>query len=72
VPNAIKRLRESANMKQEELAKKIGVTRSHMNKMENGKKPITMVKALKLATIFGVTLNDIFLTSSSQNDNRGD
>ncbi|MFS0864093.1 helix-turn-helix transcriptional regulator [Fredinandcohnia sp. 179-A 10B2 NHS] len=72
MPNNIKQLREQANITQEELAKRIGVSRIHMNKMENGKKPITMVKALKLAEIFNVTLNDIFLSSSGQNNPKGE
>lgn len=72
LPNNIKHLREKANITQEELANRIGVSRTHMNKMENGKKKITMTNALRLAEIFNVTLNDIFLTSSGQNDNKGE
>lgn len=72
LPNNIKHLREKANITQEELANRIGVSRTHMNKMENGKKKITMTNALRLAEIFNVTLNDIFLTPSGQNDNKGE
>ncbi len=70
MPNNIKHLREKAKITQEELANRIGVSRIHMNKMENGKKPITMANALRLANIFDVSLNDIFLTSSGQNDDK--
>ncbi len=70
MPNNIKYLREKANITQEELANRIGVGRIHMNKMENGKKRITMARALQIANVLGVTLNDIFLQSSSRNDNK--
>lgn len=59
--NQIAKLRKEAGLSQPELAKLIGVTPSHLSKMENGKKSVTMTRALRIADVLNVTLNDIFL-----------
>lgn len=46
---------------QEELAKQIGVSRQAINHIESGKFVPSTILALKLAAIFGKTVNEIFI-----------
>lgn len=61
VPNNIANIRKKHGMSQTELARRLDIHISHMNKMERHKKPVTTTTALKISEIFSVTLNDIFL-----------
>lgn len=58
--NNIKIQRAIANITQAELADKIGVSRQTINAMELGKYVPSTVLALKIAKIFGKTVNEIF------------
>lgn len=59
--NTIKVERAKMDMTQEELAKKIGVSRQTINSIEKGKYVPSSLLALKMATIFNVGVNDIFV-----------
>jgi transcriptional regulator with XRE-family HTH domain len=62
--NNLKRLRESRGISQTELAKQLGISVSHLNKVENEsktKRNLTASLALKAARILDVSLDDIFL-----------
>ena len=58
--NTIKIERASKNITQEDLAKKIGVSRQTINAMEAGKYVPSTVLALKIAKYFGKKVEDIF------------
>ncbi len=58
--NNIKIQRAIANVTQAELAEKIGVSRQTINAMELGKYVPSTVLALKIAEVFGTTVNEIF------------
>ena len=58
--NNIKIQRAIANVTQAELAEKIGVSRQTINAMELGKYVPSTVLALKIAKVFGKTVNEIF------------
>ena len=58
--NTIKVERAQKNMTQEDLAKKIGVSRQTINAMEAGKYVPSTVLALKIAKYFGKKVEDIF------------
>jgi len=58
--NNIKVQRAVANLTQAELAEKIGVSRQTINAMELGKYVPSTVLALKIAKVFGKTVNEIF------------
>jgi len=58
--NNIKVQRAIANLTQAELAEKIGVSRQTINAMELGKYVPSTVLALKIAKVFGKTVNEIF------------
>jgi putative transcriptional regulator len=58
--NNLKVLRAIKNISQEELAKKISVSRQTINAMEKGKYVPSTVLALKLARFFEKTVEEIF------------
>lgn len=52
-------LRKIANLSQEELAEKIGVSRQTLSKYETGESLPDIEKCMVLANIFGVSLDDL-------------
>jgi len=58
--NKIKIERAKANITQAELAEKVNVSRQTINAMELGKYVPSTVLALKIAKMFGKTVNEIF------------
>jgi putative transcriptional regulator len=58
--NRLKIERAIANITQGELAEKIGVSRQTINAIEAGKFVPSTVLALKMAALFGKTVNEIF------------
>jgi putative transcriptional regulator len=58
--NTIKVHRAIKDWTQEELARRIGVTRKTVNTIENGIYVPSTVLALKMARVFGVTVEDVF------------
>lgn len=58
--NNIKVQRAVANLTQAELSEKIGVSRQTINAMELGKYVPSTVLALKIAKVFGKTVDEIF------------
>lgn len=58
--NKIKIQRAIHNLTQDDLAKKIAVSRQTINTMESGKYVPSTVLALKMAKLFGVPVEDLF------------
>ena len=58
--NKIKELRKQVNLRQEDLALKLGVTRQTINAVENNKYNPTLELAMKLAKLLGTPVEDIF------------
>jgi putative transcriptional regulator len=58
--NTIKVHRAMKDWTQEELARRIGVTRKTVNTIENGVYVPSTVLALKMARVFGVAVEDVF------------
>jgi len=58
--NKIKIERAKVNITQAELAEKVNVSRQTINAMELGKYVPSTVLALKIAKVFGKTVNEIF------------
>ncbi len=58
----LKILRQEKGMSQLEVAKELGISESYYNLIENGKRQNNMRinRALKLAKIFGITLEKLF------------
>lgn len=60
IKNRIKEYRAKSNMKQEELAKLVGVRRETIGNLEKGKYNPSLVLAWNIAKIFGVPIEEIF------------
>ncbi len=58
--NNIKELRKNKNLRQEDLAEKLGVTRQTIIAIENNKYDPTLELAMKISEFFGLSVNDIF------------
>ena len=58
--NTIKVERARKNWTQEDLAGKIGISRQSVNSIETGKFIPSTVLALKMAKVFGTTVESIF------------
>lgn len=54
-------LRAEKEWSQEELANRVGVTRQTINAIETGKYEASLSLALKIAHLFGMHVDDIFL-----------
>lgn len=58
--NTLKVERAIINITQEDLAKKVNVSRQTINSIENNKYIPSTVLALKLSVVFNKTVNDVF------------
>lgn len=58
--NEVHKFRKSLKLTQEELALKVGVTRQTIISIEQGKYVASLPLALKIASIFGVSVEEIF------------
>ena len=59
--NRLKVARAEMDLTQEELAKRIGVSRQTINAVESGKYVPSTVLALKMAQVFGKSVEEIFM-----------
>jgi len=58
--------RKSRNMSQQDLADRVGLTNTSIANIEAGRQRVYLHQLLRIATAFGVTLNDIMTAPSSQ------
>ena len=59
--NRLKVARAELDITQDELAKRIGVSRQTINAVESGKYVPSTVLALKMAQVFGKNVEEIFM-----------
>jgi len=64
--NSLKVQRAIHNMTQADLAKHIGVSRQSINAIEKNKYVPSTVLALKIAKLFNVSVEDIFLLEENE------
>ena len=60
IKNRIRKYRARFNIKQEELALKVGVRRETIGNLEKGKYNPSLVLVWNIAKVFGVTIEDVF------------
>ena len=60
IKNRIKEYRARFDMKQEELARLVGVRRETIGNLEKGKYNPSLVLAWHIAKVFGVSIEEIF------------
>lgn len=58
--NSIRRLREEKGLTQEQLARKLGVSRQTVNSLEAGRYKPSIVLALKIAGVYGLPVEQVF------------
>ncbi|MCI8968565.1 MAG: helix-turn-helix transcriptional regulator [Lachnospiraceae bacterium] len=68
IKNRIKEYRARFDMKQEELASKVGVRRETIGNLEKGKYNPSLVLAWNIAKVFGVTIEEVFKVDAENRD----
>jgi len=63
--NKLEELRKNRNMTQEELADKLEVSRQTISSLENGRYNPSILLAFKIAQLFNVLIEDIFIYKKS-------
>ena len=58
--NRLEELRKARNMRQEDLAQALGVSRQTVISLEKGKYNPSLALAFKLARVFGLPIEEIF------------
>jgi transcriptional regulator with XRE-family HTH domain len=61
VGKRIKLLRQQKGVSQEYLGERLGVTRSFISRMENGKRPISLDKIERIADVLDVEVDDLLI-----------
>ena len=64
--NKLKELRKSKGITQEDLAKKLGVTRQTINAIENEKYNPTLELAINLAKFLKIPVEELFIISENK------
>lgn len=59
--NRIEQIRKERNIRQEELAKCMGVSRQTISSLENGRYNPSVMLAYKIASYFGMHIEDVFI-----------
>ena len=66
ITNRIKEHRARLNLKQEELAKLVGVRRETIGNLEKGKYNPSLVLAWNIAQVFGVPIEEVFTVTANE------
>ncbi len=59
--NIIVQIRQERGIKQDEMAKALGVSRQTISSLENGRYDPSILLAHKIALYFGLTIEEVFL-----------
>ena len=66
--NRLEEIRKQGEIKQEELAEAMGVSRQTISSLENGRYNPSVILAIKLARYFGMHVEDIFIYEEGQDE----
>ena len=64
--NRIEEIRNQRGIRQEELARRMGVSRQTISSLENGRYNPSILLAHKIAAYFGTTIEEVFLFEEEQ------
>ena len=64
--NLIVQIRQERGIKQDELAKAMGVSRQTISSLENGRYDPSIFLAYKIAKYFGMTIEEVFLFEEAE------
>ena len=59
--NRIEEIRKEKGIRQDEVAKSMGVSRQTFSSLENGRYNPSIMLAYKIAKYFGLTIEDVFI-----------
>ena len=59
--NRMEEIRSQRGIRQEELAKRLGVSRQTISSLENGRYNPSILLAHKIARYFGLTIEEVFI-----------
>ena len=59
--NRLEQLRKQRNIRQEQLAEELGVSRQTIGSLENGRYNPSIMLAIKIARYFGMSVEEIFI-----------
>ena len=68
--NRLAELRKKHGIKQEELADRLEVSRQTIGSLENGRYNPSIILAFKIARLFNVSIEDIFIYEESGEDEK--
>lgn len=66
IKNRIRELRARHQMKQEELARQVGVRRETIGNLEKGRYNPSLMLAWKIAAVFGVCIEEVFTVTEEE------
>jgi putative transcriptional regulator len=66
IPNRIAELRERAGLSRVELAERVGVNPQTIGYLERGEYNPSLVLAFRLADVFGLSVEDVFVRRASE------
>ncbi len=64
--NRLEEIRKSHGLKQEDLAARLEVSRQTIGSLENGRYNPSIVLAFRIARLFGMSIEDIFIYEEEQ------
>ena len=59
--NRVEEIRKERGIRQEDLAKSMGVSRQTISSLENGRYNPSIMLAYKIAKFFGMSIEDVFI-----------
>ena len=65
--NRIEEIRKSKNIRQEDFARALGVSRQTISSLETGRYNPSIMLAWKIARYFGMTIEEVFIFEDEQN-----
>ncbi len=68
--NRLAEFRKKHGIKQEELADRLEVSRQTIGSLENGRYNPSIILAFKIARLFNVSIEDIFIYEESEEDEK--
>lgn len=63
----LKKLREDDKTTQKDLSKRLGISQSYLSKIENGFANYSSLILVKIANIFGITLDELIYGTNGDN-----
>ncbi|HAV18223.1 helix-turn-helix transcriptional regulator [Sharpea azabuensis] len=67
--NRIEEIRKIKGIRQDELGKMLGVSRQTISSLENGRYNPSIMLAHKIAVLFGMHIEDVFIFDEGENEN---